>query len=169
MWTLLRWQLSDPCWLVVASSELQGDFNSFRLTAPYLALGLRSSKVKLSFLVVSAGMPWPTGPKLLGRVNQIACSQLHVVFCSSDPDDLTYDPQGGLGLWPGPIIDAHFRERGRQVATWSFLNLPCTRLEKGRLVQLVRDTRESEHGSTWGIGLDEDTGMECWSVLILED
>jgi len=65
---------------------------------------------------------------------------------SSDPDDLTYDPQGGLGLWPGPIIDAHFRERGRQ----------------GRLVQLVRDTRESEHGSTWGIGLDEDTGMECW-------
>ena len=34
---------------------------------------------------------------------------------SSDPDDLTYDPQGGLGLWPGPIIDAHFRERGRQV------------------------------------------------------
>jgi len=65
---------------------------------------------------------------------------------SSDADDLTYDPQGGLGLWPGPIIDAHFRERGRQ----------------GRLVQLVRDTRELEHGSTWGIGLDEDTGMECW-------
>jgi len=65
---------------------------------------------------------------------------------SSDPDDLTYDPEGGLGLWPGPIIDAHFRERGRQ----------------GRLVQLVRDTRELEHGSTWGIGLDEDTGMECW-------
>merc|ERR1712025_1045011 len=67
---------------------------------------------------------------------------------SSDPDDLIYDPQGGLGLWPGPIIDAHFRERGRQ----------------GRLVQLVRDTREMEHGSTWGIGLDEDTGMECWSA-----
>merc|ERR1711953_542355 len=65
---------------------------------------------------------------------------------SSDPDDLTYDAQGGLGLWNGPIIDAHFRERGRQ----------------GRLVQLVRNTRELEHGSNWGIGLDEDTGMECW-------
>ena len=41
----------------------------------------------------------------------------------------------------------------------------CTRLEKGRLVQLVRDTREMEHGSTWSIGLDEDTGMECWLVF----
>ena len=38
-------------------------------------------------------------------------------------------------------------------------------MEKGRLVQLVRDTRELEHGSTWGIGLDEDTGMECWLVF----
>ena len=31
---------------------------------------------------------------------------------------MTYDPQGGLGLWPGPIIDAHFRERGRQVGSY---------------------------------------------------
>ena len=45
-----------------------------------------------------------------------------------------------------------------------FVNLCCTRSLKGRLVQLVRDTRELEHGSTWGIGLDEDTGMECWLV-----
>merc|ERR1712200_59638 len=95
-------------------------------------------------------------PEVVSRINQLGGVILGGLSwnalargaqtSSSDPDDLTYDPQGGLGLWPGPIIDAHFRERGRQ----------------GRLVQLVRDTRESEHGSTWGIGLDEDTGMECW-------
>ena len=56
------------------------------------------------------------GPKFLGILYYFMFP-VNVVFCSSDPDDLTYDPQGGLGLWPGPIIDAHFRERGRQVAT----------------------------------------------------
>ena len=50
----------------------------------------------------------------------LSLTVIHVVFCSSDPDDLTYDPQGGLGLWPGPIIDAHFRERGRQVPPEGF-------------------------------------------------
>ena len=52
-------------------------------------------------------------PKLLGIVSY--CKFPVIFFFSSDPDDLTYDAQGGLGLWNGPIIDAHFRERGRQV------------------------------------------------------
>ena len=64
---------------------------------------------------------------------------------SQDPDDLTYDPRGGLGLLPGPVIDAHFSEQGRQ----------------GRLLGLLRDTVEEERGSSWGLGLDEDTALEC--------
>ena len=52
VWTLLCWQLSDPCWLAVVSSELLGDFKHFSFIALSPVLGLRSSKVKLSFLVV---------------------------------------------------------------------------------------------------------------------
>merc|ERR1712200_37553 len=63
-------------------------------------------------------------PEVVSRINQLGGVILGGLSwnalargaqtSSSDPDDLTYDPQGGLGLWPGPIIDAHFRERGRQ-------------------------------------------------------
>ena len=65
---------------------------------------------------------WSSNFKVLWWVKFVTAVKIQMIWLlpqihrsSSDPDDLTYDPQGGLGLWPGPIIDAHFRERGRQV------------------------------------------------------
>jgi len=60
------------------------------------------------------------------------------------PLAVTYDPLGGIGLFPEAIIDTHFGHRGRQ----------------GRLIRLLSDTVESESkGSSLGIGLDEATAL----------
>ena len=80
------------------------------------------------------------------------------VLCSgqdSKAEELTYEPAGGLGLWPGPIIDAHFQEKGRQVGAMA------PPWPQGRLVELLGATAHLERGATWAIGLDEDTGVEC--------
>ena len=43
-----------------------------------------------------------------------------------DPDDLLYDPLGGLGFFPLGLIDTHFANRGRE----------------GRFIRLISDTRD---------------------------
>jgi len=53
-------------------------------------------------------------------------------------DDLTYNSQGGLGLFHWGIIDTHFSERGRQ----------------GRLAQLALDTN-----TRFAFGVDEATAL----------
>ncbi|QBF81913.1 hypothetical protein EXU30_03770 [Shewanella maritima] len=53
-------------------------------------------------------------------------------------DDLTYNSQGGMGLFKWGIMDTHFSERGRQ----------------GRLVKLVTDTQ-----SRFAFGVDEATAL----------
>ena len=99
---------------MVVSSELPGELKFFPLDDCFFSSA--GIEVLQSEVVILGGLSW----NALAHGAQtsrctIACSQSQVVFCSSDPDDLIYDPKGGLGLWPGPIIDAHFRERGRQV------------------------------------------------------
>jgi len=64
---------------------------------------------------------------------------------SDDPNNLTYDPLGGLGFLEGVIIDAHFSRRGRE----------------GRLTRLVADTMMEQNGAMRGLGLDEDTAFVC--------
>ena len=157
--TPLCWQLFDHCWRVVVSSELLGAFYTFC----FISVSSAGIEVLQSEVVILGGLSWNA---LAHGAQTTRYSELlqipSDIFFSSDPDDLTYDAQGGLGLWNGPIIDAHFRERGRQVKVLE--PLLHQNVKKGRLVQLVRNTRELEHGSNWGIGLDEDTGMECWFV-----
>jgi cyanophycinase len=53
-------------------------------------------------------------------------------------DDLSYDPQGGFGLFSYGLLDTHFSERGRQ----------------GRIVRLAADTRK-----TMAYGVDENTAL----------
>lgn len=54
------------------------------------------------------------------------------------PDDLSYDPRGGFGLFSYGLLDTHFSERGRQ----------------GRIVRLAADT-----GKTMAYGVDENTAL----------
>jgi cyanophycinase len=53
-------------------------------------------------------------------------------------NDLTYNSNGGLGLFPYGVLDTHFSERGRQ----------------GRLAILLKDT-----SSKFGFGVDETTAL----------
>merc|ERR1711970_1449569 len=64
---------------------------------------------------------------------------------STVQDNLTYDPQGGLGFLDGVVIDAHFSEKELEA----------------RLTRLVADTRGETKGATRGLGLDEDTALVC--------
>ncbi len=57
---------------------------------------------------------------------------------SSNPDDLSYDAQGGFGLFKYGLIDTHFSERGRQ----------------GRIVRLA-----SDRSKTMAYGVDENTAL----------
>ena len=55
---------------------------------------------------------------------------------------LVYDPTGGLQLFNGFVLDAHFSERGRE----------------GRIARVIQQTRnEPGTGVTKGIAVDEDT------------
>lgn len=60
-----------------------------------------------------------------------------------NPDYLTYDENGGLGLLTGWVTDTHFSERGRE----------------GRLIRLLQDTRDRNIGTTRGFGVDEDMAL----------
>jgi len=53
-------------------------------------------------------------------------------------DQLTYQANGGLGLFPFGVLDTHFSERGREL----------------RLVRLLSDT-----GTRFGFGIDEATAL----------
>jgi cyanophycinase len=57
---------------------------------------------------------------------------------SSNPDDLSFDAQGGFGLFAYGLIDTHFSERGRQ----------------GRIVRLA-----SDRSKTMAYGVDENTAL----------
>lgn len=57
---------------------------------------------------------------------------------SSYPDDLSYDPKGGFGLFSYGPIDTHFSERGRQ----------------GRIIRLASAT-----GKSSAYGVDENTAL----------
>ena len=66
-----------------------------------------------------------------GCLKSNSCDQSH-------QDDLTYNSQGGLGLFTLGILDTHFSERGRQ----------------GRLAQLLVDTQ-----TQFAFGVDEATAL----------
>ncbi|GAB4108516.1 MAG: hypothetical protein OHK0022_59980 [Roseiflexaceae bacterium] len=57
---------------------------------------------------------------------------------TSYPDDLSYDPRGGFGLFGYGPIDTHFSERGRQ----------------GRIIRLASAT-----GKSMAYGVDENTAL----------
>lgn len=74
----------------------------------------------------------PLSPELLGCANTNSCG------ADIKEDTLTYQPQGGLGLFSYGVLDTHFSERGRQ----------------GRLWRLLLDS-----GSRFGFGIDENTAL----------
>lgn len=55
-----------------------------------------------------------------------------------EPDDLTYQPLGGLGLFPWAAVDTHFSQRGRHA----------------RLTQLLVTS-----GAPFGVGVDENSAL----------
>jgi len=85
----------------------------------------------------------PAGPMMLGGYSYNALLNGANPVEPEDPDDLWYDPLGGLGLVPELLIDTHFTQRGRE----------------GRLARLVWDTRDQPRGVELGIGVDEDTAL----------
>jgi cyanophycinase len=74
----------------------------------------------------------PLSAELLGCANSNTCG------AEIKEDTLTYQPQGGLGLFSYGVLDTHFSERGRQ----------------GRLWRLLLDS-----GSRFGFGIDENTAL----------
>ncbi len=57
---------------------------------------------------------------------------------------LVYDPTGGLQLFNGFVLDAHFSDRGRE----------------GRLTRVIQQTRdEPGTGVAKGIAVDEETAL----------
>ncbi len=64
---------------------------------------------------------------------------------STNEEDLSYDPLGGLGFFPrGFVLDTHFGQRGRE----------------GRLIRLLADTKDiPKLGAIVGIGVDENTAL----------
>jgi len=66
------------------------------------------------------------------------CAELGTCPPGLREDDLTYDPSGGLGLFPLGILDTHFDARDRQ----------------GRLAKLLLDS-----GTRYGFGVDETTAL----------
>lgn len=74
----------------------------------------------------------PLTPELIGCAANNSCG------AGIAEDTLTYQPQGGLGLFSYGVLDTHFSERGRQ----------------GRLWRLLLDS-----GSRFGFGIDENTAL----------
>ncbi|KAK7094812.1 cyanophycinase-like [Littorina saxatilis] len=62
---------------------------------------------------------------------------------SKHTDDLTYNPDGGLGFLEGYVIDTHFANRGRE----------------GRMIRLLSDTYTLSRGTRRGVGIDENTAL----------
>jgi cyanophycinase len=65
------------------------------------------------------------------------------------PFRVSYDPQGGLGLISGYVLDSRFSELGRE----------------GRLTKVLHETRNLPTGSTKGIGIDENTALVVTNVF----
>ena len=65
-------------------------------------------------------------------------------FTNHYPDNLAYDPTGGIGLFSGFMLDSHFSEMGREA----------------RLIKVLHETRDTPGtGTTKGIGVDENTAL----------
>ncbi|TRY73597.1 hypothetical protein TCAL_03345 [Tigriopus californicus] len=69
---------------------------------------------------------------------------------SPHADDLVYDQNGGFGLAKDLVIDTHFSQRGRE----------------GRMIRLLSDTRNQDHGTEFGVGIDENTAFIITSDLL---
>ena len=64
-------------------------------------------------------------------------------YSNKYPNNMAYDPNGGLGLIDDFVLDTHFSEMGRE----------------GRLIKVVQETRDIATGTTRGLGVDEDTAL----------
>jgi len=64
-------------------------------------------------------------------------------YSNKYPNNMAYDPNGGLGLLDDFVLDTHFSEMGRE----------------GRLIKVVQETRDIATGTTRGLGVDEDTAL----------
>jgi len=85
-----------------------------------------SSRQALQTGAVAAAAPLP------------GCEKNHSCPAALAEDQLTYRPQGGLGLFPFGVLDTHFSERGREA----------------RLVRLLSDSK-----TRYGFGVDEATAL----------
>jgi len=60
------------------------------------------------------------------------------------PNNLSYDPDGGIKIFNDYVLDSHFSEMGREA----------------RLIKLLQETRDMPvTGTSKGIGVDEDTAL----------
>ena len=60
------------------------------------------------------------------------------------PNNLSYDPDGGIKIFNDYVLDSHFSEMGREA----------------RLIKLLQETRDMPiTGTTKGIGVDENTAL----------
>jgi cyanophycinase len=80
-----------------------------------------------------------------GLVNGVAEADL----IDMHPFRISYDPQGGLGLISGYVLDSRFSELGRE----------------GRLTKVLHETRNLATGATKGIGIDENTALVVTNVF----
>lgn len=80
------------------------------------------------------------GPTWDGLVNGVFAN---TGYTNHYPNNLAYDPNGGLGLLGDFVLDTHFSEMGREA----------------RLIKVVQETRNLATGTTRGIGVDEDTAL----------
>ncbi|KAL4236965.1 hypothetical protein ACF0H5_005349 [Mactra antiquata] len=58
-------------------------------------------------------------------------------------DALIYGTLGGLGFMKGYVLDSHFAQRGRE----------------GRMIRMLSDTKALAKGTSYGIGVDENTAV----------
>lgn len=72
------------------------------------------------------------------KAPQPGCEKDNSCGTGIDENSLTYQANGGLGLFPWGVLDTHFSERGRQ----------------GRLLTLVAQSK-----NTFGFGIDEATAL----------
>lgn len=72
------------------------------------------------------------------KAPQQGCEKANNCGTGMDESSLTYQAEGGLGLFPWGVLDTHFSERGRQ----------------GRLLTLVAQSK-----NTFGFGVDEATAL----------
>ncbi|KAL5005981.1 hypothetical protein ScPMuIL_017139 [Solemya velum] len=93
----------------------------------------------------SAGLACQTGTIMIrsGMSWESLRHGAHDSYSASHPDDLVYEPRGGLGFIDGYLLDQHFSQRGRE----------------GRLIRLLADTRSGPLGTNRGVGVDENTAL----------